>query len=261
MRVLAVLAATLALATALTAQRRPTTPASRTSATREAAVPFAPGETLTYDVSWSNFLTAATAVLRVKEKRSSFGATAWDISADGKPIPLIQRLYPVYYKMDTLLDSASLLSQWTGLYIDENGRKRQTSMRFDRAARKVHYELTSESGAKADLTVAAGTQDGLALLYAIRARALKPGERFTVPVADDGSLYRVDVEVSAPEQVRVPLGTMPAWPLRLNIVNDQNQPAGKNIVIWISTDARRLPVKMQAELPIGIFGFNLREAR
>ncbi|MEO6236637.1 MAG: hypothetical protein ABIQ52_06525, partial [Vicinamibacterales bacterium] len=32
---------------------------------RELAVPFAAGETLTYDVSWSSSLTAGTATIRV----------------------------------------------------------------------------------------------------------------------------------------------------------------------------------------------------
>ena len=145
-------------------------------------------------------------------------------------------------------------------FLSHGGQKRQTSMRFDRAARKVHYEMTTEPKTKADLTAGPGIQDGLALLYAIRARALRAGDRFSVPVADDGSLYRVDVETAPQERIRVPLGTIEAWPLRIAILNDQRQPVGNNIAIWISTDARRLPIKMQAELTVGNFVFALREA-
>src|SRR5689334_20857595 len=78
----------------------PRTPASKTPVKppeppREAAVPFHVGETLTYDVSWSQFLTAGTAVARVTEKKSSAGSTAYAIVADGKPVPLVARFYPV----------------------------------------------------------------------------------------------------------------------------------------------------------------------
>lgn len=229
-----------------------------TAPSREAQVPFAAGETLTYDVSWANLLTAGSAVTRVLQKRPSFGATAWEISADGQPLPLIQRLYPVYYKMDTLLDSATLLTQWTGLYMDENGRKRQTSMRFDRPARRVRFEMTTDPKTTADLTAPNGVQDGLALLYSLRARAFRAGERFTVPVADDGSLYSVDVAVSAPERIATAAGTMEAWTLNLTIFNEHREQVGRNISVSISTDARRLPVRMQAELPIGKFMLSLR---
>lgn len=228
---------------------------------RDAAVPFVSGETLTYDVSWSNLLTAGTAVTQVVQQRPSRGASAWEITAHGQPIPLIQRLYPVYYKMDTLLESASLLSQWTGLYMDENGRKRQTSMRFDRPTRKVLYEMTTPTTARAELVAPVGIQDGLALLYALRTRAFRPGEHFTIPVADDGSLYAVELGTAGPERVTTKLGTADAWNLSVVIKNEAKQQIGNNIGIWISTDPRRLPVKIQAELPVGNFVLALRDVK
>ena len=235
--------------------------AQRTAPAREAAVPFSAGETLTYDVSWANLLTAGTATTRVVQKRPSFGATAWEISAEGQPLPLIQRLYPVYYKMDTLLDSASLLAQWTGLYMDENGRKRQTSMQFDRPGRKVQYEMTTEPKAKATLTAPAGIQDGLAMLYSLRARTFRNGERISVPVADDGSLYTVDAVVSGPAKVAAKIGTFDAFTLNLTILNEAGQPIGRNIAVSFGTDARRLPLRMEAELPVGKFVLSLKDAR
>lgn len=274
MRYLTGLTAALALTLAVAPQaQRPTAPGRRAGAPtpkpaakltptpKEAVVPFAVGETLTYDVSWSGLLTAGTAVTRVVEKRASFGATAYDITADGRPVPLLGRIYPVYYKMDTLLDSTSLLSQWTGLYTEERARKRQTSMRFDRGARVVHYEMTTEPAAKADVSTVAGVQDGLSLLYAIRTHAFRAGERFTVPVADDGSLYTVSFETTGPEVVTVKLGPIEAWSLKVTILDAQQQPAGKNIALWISTDARHWPVKIQADLPVGSFVLSLREAQ
>ena len=49
--------------------------------------------------------------------------------------------------------------------------------------------------------------------------------------------------------------------IRLSVVDDRNQPVGKNIAIWLSDDARRLPVKLQADLPVGSFNLVLREVR
>ena len=108
-------------------------------------------------------------------------------------MPLVARFYPVYYKMDSLLDSFSILSLETSSYSEENGRKRQSNTRFDRRARRAFYEAPTES-VKLDFEVPANVQDGLATLYAVRGHAFKAGERFTIPVADDGSLYSVEFD-------------------------------------------------------------------
>ena len=59
----------------------------------------------------------------------------------------------------------------------------------------------------------------------------------------------------------MPLGQLEAWPLRISITNMANQPVGQNIAAWISTDARRLPLKLQADLPVGNFALALRTAQ
>lgn len=243
-----------------------TTPAPRRTAPappprREAAVPFVVGETLTYDVSWSGLLTAGTASTRVIEKRDSFGSTAYSVVAEGRPLPLIARLYPVYYKMDSLIDSYTLLTQWTALYREERGKKRNASTIFDRQARKANYEIANEPASKTSLNVPADIQDGPALLYALRARTFKPGERLSVPVADDGSLYTVEFLTSGPEPLRVPIGERDAWNVAIRIVDADKQPVGDNIAIWFSTDPKHLPLRIKADLPVGSFLLSLRDAR
>jgi hypothetical protein len=49
--------------------------------------------------------------------------------------------------------------------------------------------------------------------------------------------------------------------VRLSVFDDRNQPVGKNVAIWMSEDARHLPVKLQADLPVGSFNLLLREAK
>src|SRR3954469_3615967 len=88
-------------------------------ARREATVPFRPGERLTFDVAWSTYLIAGSATATVVEKRASYISNAYYIVAEGRPIPLIQRIYPLYYKMHTLFDSYSSLTQRSALYTEE----------------------------------------------------------------------------------------------------------------------------------------------
>ena len=260
--VLGLLALTLPAASQPPSATPPPPPgAGRVQKLAEASVPFKVGETLSYDVSWSSFLVAGTATATVKEKRPSFESIAYYVVAEGRSLPLLARLYNLYYKMDALVDSRTLLSQRGSLYAEEAADHRLAATRFDRAARRAFFEVQSEQTTKSDYAVPPGTQDGLTVLYALRTRALKAGDRVVTPVADGGSLYTVSAEIAAPEMVRVPLGEFSAWNLKVNIVNAQGQAAWKNVAIWISNDARRLPVKLQAELPIGHFVLALRDAR
>jgi hypothetical protein len=239
-------------------------PAPKAPAPRvHAPVPFKAGETLTYEVSWSSFIVAGTATATVAERKPSFNSSAYYIVAEGRPVPLVARLYALYYKMDTLLDSYVLLSQRGSFYSEEGANHRFATTRFDRNARRAFYEekKNDDPAEKNDLTVPAQAQDGLAAFYALRAKAFKPGDRWTVPVADSGALFTTQVEVGAVERVRVPLGEMDAWKLRVVLTDTAGDQVWKDVAVWMSTDARRLPVKMQAELPVGAFVLALTGAK
>jgi hypothetical protein len=253
------------------AQRGSSTPTATPTASRPAAPPAAPrtepqvpfkvGETLSYDVSWSSVLVAGTAVVSVKEKKPSQNSTAYYIVGEGRPISIVARLYALSYKIDTLFDSFSLLSQRGSLYAEEGKDRRTSTTRFDRASKRAFFEQETETTTKLDYGVPADTQDGLAALYSLRAKAFKVGDHISLPVADSGDLYRVEMNVASPQMVKTPDGSVSAWPLLGTIADKDGQPVWKNIGVWISDDARRLPVKLQADLPVGSFVLALRSVQ
>ena len=227
----------------------------------EKRVPFAAGETLSYDVSWSSYLTAGTATMTVVEKKPSFNSTAYYIVAEGRPTPLLSKLYSVYYKMDTLLDSFTLLPQRGSAYSEEGKRHRFKTTQFDRAAKKVLFEYKSDTTVKSDFATSAVTQDALSAIYVLRVIPLKPGEKMTMPVCDNGINYKVQFDAGASEKVRTPKGDQAALKIRLSVSDDKGKSVGKNVFIWISEDERRLPVKLQADLPVGSFNLLLRDVK
>jgi Tfp pilus assembly protein PilE len=227
----------------------------------EKRVPFAAGETLSYDVSWSSYLTAGTATMTVVEKKPSFNSTAYYIVAEGRPTPLLSKLYSVYYKMDTLLDSYTLLPQRGSVYSEEGKRHRFKTTQFDRAAKKVLFEYKADTTVKSDFATSAVTQDALSAIYVLRAIPLKPGEKMTMPISDNGKNYKVQFDAGASEKVRTPRGDQAALKIRLSVSDDLGKSVGKNVFIWISEDERHLPVKMQADLPVGSFNLLLREVK
>jgi len=272
-RVLPVVLVLLASATVLNAQKPRQPPSSRPAvgapagtatprgaAASERTVPFKPGETLTYDVSWSNFLTAGTATVSVVEKKPSFGSVAYYITAEGRPTPLLSRLYSLYYKIDTLVDVYTLLPQRGSAYSEENGRRRMKVTRFNQAARTADYEVQTATVSRRGMSLPAFTQDALSALFVLRALGLKQGEKMTIPVADGGTIYRAAISVGAPEAVTTGVGSMTALRITPTITDERGRLVGRNLAIWVSTDARRLPVKLRADLTVGSFNLVLKSA-
>jgi hypothetical protein len=244
--------------------RAPAAPPARGSAPRpaiaERAVPFKLGETLTYDVSWSSFLTAGTVVVKVGEKRPSRNSLAYYIVAEGRPTPLVSRLYPLYYKLDTLLDAFTLLPQRGSLYSQEGTRRSLRTTTFDRTSRKASFQYEGSTTVKADFPVPPDVQDLLSALYVMRAMPLKAGGRMAMAVSNDGNTYTLQIAIAAPVRMKTALGVVSAWKL-IPTVDDPNDPlVGRNIGIWLSDDARRLPVRVQGDLPVGTFVLTLRAA-
>lgn len=237
----------------LAAQGRPQ------AAPREAAVPFKVGEQLTYDVTWSTYLVAGSATATVQDKRAVGGTQAYVIVAEGRPIPMLSRLYNLYYKMDTHLDAATLLPQRMSLYTEEGNRTRTATTRFDRRSQRATFEAPTELPDRIEFKVPPQVQDGLSAIYVLRAMSFKAGDSITLPIADEGQMYSVRASVAGPENLRVPLGEFSAWRLDLSITDSLGQPAATNAGIWMSNDARRLPLRLQAELPVGQFVLALRQ--
>jgi hypothetical protein len=237
-------------------------PASpRPSARTERSVPFAVGETLSYDVSWSTFLTAGTATVTVREKRPSFDSTAYYIVAEGQPTPLLSRLYTVYYKADTLLDAYTLLSQRGSVFSQEGGRRRMSATRLDQATHTAKLEVTTATVVTKDFPIPPQAQDALSAIFVIRTLPLREGLKLTMPVVNVDDVYRVQLAVAARERVTTPLGELNAWKVTPTVLDGGSQALGQGLVLWVSDDARRLPLRMQADMPVGRFVLTLRDAR
>jgi Protein of unknown function (DUF3108) len=224
----------------------------------ERPVPFKVGETLDYDVSWSGLLTAGTATLKVQEKKASYGSTAYYIYAEGRPTPLIAKFYPVYYKVDTLLDAYTLLPQRGATYSDEHGQRKLKVFVFNRPGGTADYEVQSGAPEKTRLSVPPLTQDALSAVMAMRAAPLLEGGRLSMHVVNEGRLYAMKVTVGGKELMSTGAGWFKAWRLTPTLVDAEGQELARGVAIWISDDARHLPVKLEAELAVGKFVLTLR---
>jgi hypothetical protein len=233
-------------------------PAPAPAPKNEMPVPFKAGEVLEFDVGWSSYVTAGTATATVKEKKPSFSSVAYYVVAEGRPTPLLSKLYTLYYKADTLVDVYNLLPQRGSLYVEEGKRHRMKTTTFDQAKHQAKYEVQTATHVERTLALPPLTQDSLSALYVLRCIPLKPGDKFNMPVTDAGDVYKVQMQVAGLESLKTPLGTMNAHKIVPVITGSKSEPP-KGLAIWISDDARRLPLKIEAQLAVGKFVVSLRK--
>lgn len=229
---------------------------------RERGTPFRAGETLAYDIAWSTFMTAGSATLTVREKRPSFDSVAYYIVAEGQPSPLLSALYTLYYKADTLLDVYTLLPQRGSLFSLEGRRRRLRATRFDQIRHTADYEVTTATVVRRSLPMPPDVQDPLSAIYAIRCLALGAGLSATMAVADGDTVYRVRIAVAGREPVAAPGGSLSAWKIVPSVLDGSGGDAvPRTFTLWVSDDSRRLPLRLEAEMPVGRFILTLRDAK
>jgi hypothetical protein len=219
----------------------------------ELPVPFAVGERLAYNISWSSFFTAATATVAVREKNSA----VYYVTAEGIPSTLVALIYPLYYKADTLLGVYDLLPQRASILSRERGRQQTKLTVFDQARHTASFEVQSGASSVRELRLPPRTQDPLSALYWLRTLDLKPGAKTVVPVTFNGNVYTVQVTVGGRETLGSGASARRAWRITPVVVDDKSASAPRKMNVWVSDDKRRLPLRMEVELAVGRFEMTL----
>jgi hypothetical protein len=100
-------------------------------------------------------------------------------------------------------------------------------------------------------------QDALSAIFFLRSMTLAAGAAVSMPVVVNGHIYRVQAVVTGRETVSCGLGEVDAWRVTPTLLDESDRSDGRDMAIWISVDARRLPVKLQGQLPVGAFALTL----
>lgn len=225
-------------------------------------------------------IPVADVVLSVRPRGDQAESELW---LSSERYPLIETLYPVRYRFRSRFAADGARS--LGFERVQKAREHKHRLvvldwrlgrveRFELAERPTGLPLPaplsdwprdSELGfskGKGCETVP-GMQDFLSLLHHLRAQALSSGERFKVPVTDGKRRLDYKVVVEAREGIALGGEVWPAIRLRIRRLADTVKERGRHppFRLWLSDDARRMPLRMSASHAIGRFEVELMEWR
>jgi len=215
---------------------------------------FAPGERLTYAISWMG-ITAASAVLEVAPAPPHEGHNMLRLLTTATSNAVVSKFYPVDNRVESLVDADTLSPQRLLFRRREGKRKNDFDVTFNHSQGNV---LGTKDGQPFTIAIPPGTQDSISCLYFVRSvPSLQPGFSQVMTVHHDRKNYRLEVRIEGIEKVKGPWGEVEAI-RALAIMPFQGIFLNKgNIRVWFTNDRRRIPVKMKAKVIIGSIVANL----
>jgi hypothetical protein len=215
-------------------------------------MPYA-GEILFFSVDWE-FINAGTATMTVGHK----GKDAYHINILAKTNKFLDMFKKVRDTMasEGLCRGGKPQSTVFDLTQHENRYHAVKKTRFLWRQGKVEY---THDGKKESFDVPAGYLNVIDAFYTVRRLPLKVGDVLRLPVFDSGKKYDVEVHVLKTEYQYMP---HTGHRTRCLVISPRLKTAGifssvGTMKIWLSDDARHIPLRMTAKIKIGRIIANL----
>lgn len=213
------------------------------------ALPFAPGEQLTYNLSWSKVFTAGTATMTVTKETDDQGNKLLRFISVVRSVGLVDAFYRVDDNVQSLFDPRMLAPISYTMRQRHGKRKKERDLMFNRDQGKVVYH---RNGSEEVADIPADAQDALSSLYYLRTQpAFTSGTPVVINVHDSGKNWAVEIHVLGKERISVPAGTFDTIKLKTYPKYDGVFMNKGEIFIWLTDDARRIPVLMKSTITIG----------
>lgn len=228
--------------------------------------PYTNGETLTYDGKVSKAILRGISVASVSfsvaqaPNGKDHVVTAEAVSK-GSLLSLFR--FKFLEKIASTVDGQNFSILRT-LKRDEQGdRIRDGEAIFDYAGKKVTYvESDPNDAARPPRRIATPieneTYDLVSGIYTMRRLPLAVGKVFTLNISDSGLIYKVPVRVTGRETQNSILGKIVCFRVEPEIFGTGRMIEQKGrMSVWITDDARRIPVRALIDTNINGFGFDL----
>jgi Protein of unknown function (DUF3108) len=207
---------------------------------------------LVYSVQW-HMLNAGTTTIILRRSDSSEHLTS---TADSQG--LVNRIFPVHDIFRAEFDPRTFCTERIAKHSEEGSRRLDRKIAFDYARAKSQVDDTDlKTGKKkhAEFDIPTCVTDVVSGFFYAGSLPLAPGYTHLFPVNDGGKTTDVRMLVEAREPVRVAGGSFATLRVKAAPVNG---PLKGSLWVWVSDDARRLPVKMRSKLGFATLNFELQ---
>lgn len=238
--------------------------------------PFEAGEELHFEAEFSRsllrkldvadlkFRASRTRVPAESEETSPYALTfTADIASKG----FFARLFNLKFRerVESTVEPISFTVQKTTILDEQGKRVRATESTFDRSKGKMTWTLRApndpEFETRQKITDFSGQlQDVLSAIYFIRTQRLEVGKSFEIFIGDGGRVYKIPVQVVEKKRMKTVLGRVDVLRVVPELFGPErliDEEQGE-FSIWVTADARHIPVGGRVKTDYGTFDIKLK---
>ena len=220
-----------------------------------AGPPLADPGKLTYYIEW-RLIHAGDAVL---DLHNSDGSMKLDSAGLVSALFKVDDTYTVRFEPSFCAAESQMDSK-------EGKRHRQTAVTYDRNQNRatwVERDVLDNNKVlrKAQVDIPHCVHEVLGGLLTLRGSTLEPGQSTLAPMSDGRRAAQVKVDAQEREEVITPAGTFKTIRYEVNLLNGVIYQRKGRAFVWISDDAKRIPVQIRLRLafPIGTVTLQLQK--
>jgi hypothetical protein len=214
--------------------------------------PFGPGETLKFSVQYG-FVNAGNAYLEVPALKTVDDRRVFSLVARAESNAVISRVYKVRNRIESTWDADGKYSRRYTENRREGGHRFKNEVVFNHKRRQAVYHDGQS------FPIPPQVQDALSSFYYTRYQALPLGGSIVFDYHASRKSQPLEVKVLGRERVKTPAGTFDCVAIEPMLKAGGIFSNKGRLVIWITDDERRMPVRMKSAVAIGSISVVLQE--
>jgi len=236
--------------------------------------PFKIGETLTYKAEYNRAILRGIDVADLtfkivksidSDKNDSKILFQGEAQSKGTLLKLFR--FNFLQKIDSTVETSDEFKILRTVRHDKQDKRiRDGEAVFDYKKNRVTYRETDPNNPQSAPRMITSpledsVQDLLSAIYFLRRQPLTVGKTFEISISESGVVYQIPIKVVSKEKQNSIYGKI--WTIRVEpeIFGDKRLIQGEGkMILWLTDDARRLPVRSQIQAKIGKVEIKLRSA-
>ncbi len=233
-------------------------------AAQKPSLPLPNPERLLYRISCSGWLTLGFAEMRIKGRTQEQGVDCYVFETRTWAADWLKGIYPVDDLIQSHWDPKKRRTLWHYKRIKEGRLDQEYEVRFDYPKQTAYWKQrgfsppTTKNQATGEIPIPPSLQDPLSTLYLARSwqGEVVSGLQFNLQVFDDLKIASIAMEIGKKEELKVKINRQKTTRKVYQIEPHMEgtglfKRKGERLFIWVEQTGKRLPVRIQSDIPIG----------
>jgi hypothetical protein len=223
---------------------------------------FQSGEKLTFKIKYG-FITGGSAVLEVNDYIYNDSLQCYKITSVAKTGSVLDKVYKVRDKIESVMDTSGEYSYRFKKNLREGSyRQKRTHYFYPNQGLTIfmNYKRKQKIWKEKRFDIPQQTHDVLSAFYWARMQDLQVGKTEEVNVTVDGGSHIAKVVVHRKETIKTIFGKKECLVIEPLLKGEALFKQTGHILIWVTNDEYKIPVKLQSKVIFGSFKAILKKA-